>query len=329
MSRYFLGVDVGGTKSHAVIADENGNAIGFGAGSAGNPETWGYDGLANVLQTITGDALRSAGIDKRQLTSAGFGIAGYDWPGDDALTAQAIRTLNLNLPFAFVNDSVIALLAGATEGWGVTVIAGTGCNCRGRDQQGREGRVAGEGQVGEDGGSGGLVRKAIDAVTRAWTMRGPETALTQALIAHVGATDVVDLLEGICRHRYRLGSNDVPIVFEVAALGDAVAIEAVKWAGRELGSYAVGVIHQLNFEKMSFEVVLAGSFYKGSPLVAESLKAEIDTVAPKSKVVRLTAPPVVGGVVLAKQEVKQYDVTTRQRLIETISAFVPQTAQLP
>lgn len=323
MSRYFLGVDVGGTKSHAVIADESGRAIGFGAGGAGNPETWGYDGLAEVLRTITDKALTSAGISKEQLASAGFGIAGYDWPGDDAPTTQAIQRLNLSAPFVFVNDSVIALLAGASEGWGVAVIAGTGCNCRGRDQQGREGRVAGEGQVGEEGGSGGLVRLAVDAVTRAWTRRGPDTALTEALIAHVGAEDVVDLLEGICRHRYDLNAKDGPMVFQVAAQGDAVAQEAVKRAGRELGSYAVGVIRQLNFEALDFEVVLAGSFYKGSPLVTEALKQEIDTVAPGAKLVRLTAPPVVGGVVLAMQQAGLHDtIAARKHLIETLTEFV-------
>ena len=30
MTRYFLGVDVGATKSHALIADETGRAVGFG-----------------------------------------------------------------------------------------------------------------------------------------------------------------------------------------------------------------------------------------------------------------------------------------------------------
>ena len=33
--KYFLGVDIGGTKSHALIADENGQAVGFGQAGAG------------------------------------------------------------------------------------------------------------------------------------------------------------------------------------------------------------------------------------------------------------------------------------------------------
>jgi N-acetylglucosamine kinase-like BadF-type ATPase len=34
--RYFLGVDAGGTKTHALITDETGQAVGFGAGGPGN-----------------------------------------------------------------------------------------------------------------------------------------------------------------------------------------------------------------------------------------------------------------------------------------------------
>ena len=54
--RYFLGVDIGGTKSHALIADENGQVVGFGRAGAGNWEAVGYDGLQQVLASITSQA---------------------------------------------------------------------------------------------------------------------------------------------------------------------------------------------------------------------------------------------------------------------------------
>src|SRR5688572_18569709 len=53
MPRYFLGVDTGGTKSHALIADETGRAVGFAQGGTGNHESVGYDGLRKVLSSIT------------------------------------------------------------------------------------------------------------------------------------------------------------------------------------------------------------------------------------------------------------------------------------
>ena len=75
-----LGVDLGGSKSHALIADETGQALGFGEAGAGNHEVVGEAGRIEALRTITTQALAEAGITKDQIAGSGFGIAGYDWP---------------------------------------------------------------------------------------------------------------------------------------------------------------------------------------------------------------------------------------------------------
>jgi N-acetylglucosamine kinase-like BadF-type ATPase len=318
MPRYFLGVDTGGTKSHALIADESGRAVGFAQGGTGNHESVGYDGLRKVLSSITERALASAGLRRDEIAGAGFGIAGCDWPSDEAPTREVIDSLGLSAPYEFVNDATVALLAGAPSGWGVSVIAGTGCNCRGRDLHGREGRVTGEGhRMGEHGGGGEMVAHGVQAVAMSWTRLGPETRLTELFMDYVGAADIVDLLEGICRQRYRLPAAAAPLVFQAAEDGDAVAIETVRWAGQELGCLAVGVIRQLSFEPLEFDVVLAGSLYKGGALLTDALRETVLAVAPGARFLRLTAPPVIGGVVLAMQQVGLSTVPLRDPLIET------------
>ncbi len=323
MTRAFLGIDVGGTKSHALIADENGHVLGFGEGGPGNHEMIGYDGLSQVLHSITTQALSAAGLQAGQIDGAGMGIAGCDWPCDHAPITEIIQTLGLGGPFEFSNDATVGLLAGATDGWGVGVVAGTGCNCRGRDLQGREGRVTGEGYgMSESGGSGDLARDAIRAVSRAWTRRGPETKLAQVFIERFGASDVENLLEGLCRDRYRVTAADAPLVFRAAEAGDLVAQQLIRDAGRELASLAIGVIRQLHFEPLEFEVVMAGSFFKGHPIVSDLLAQTIQVVAPGASFVRLTAPPVIGGVVLGMQQVGLRRRENRVRLIEDCAALL-------
>ena len=78
--KYYLGVDVGGTKTHALIADETGQAVGFGTGGPGNWEGVGYDGLTRVLLDAFARAAQQAGIGIDQIAGAGLGIGGYDWP---------------------------------------------------------------------------------------------------------------------------------------------------------------------------------------------------------------------------------------------------------
>jgi N-acetylglucosamine kinase-like BadF-type ATPase len=323
MTRYYLGIDIGGTKSHALIADEAGQALGFGEGGPGNYEVVGWDGLRKALGTVTDRALAAADITYQQVSGAGFGVAGYDWPAEGQPTRQAIESLGLTAPYELVNDAIVGLLAGATEGWGVVVVAGTSNNCRGRDRQGREGRVTGCGPwFGEYGGAAELVAKAVQAVASAWTRRGPATRLTEAFCRLVGTSEAMDLLEGLYLGRYELSAAAAPLVFQMAADGDEVALETVRWAGRELGSLAIGVIRQLGFEHQDFEVVLAGSLYDGGPMLVEAMQAKIHAVAPGAQLVPLKAPPVVGGVLLGMEQAGLRPASLREPLIESTNRLL-------
>src|SRR5215510_4461889 len=112
MTSYFLGVDIGGTKSHALIADETGRALGIGEGGPGNHETVGWNGLKECLKTIVEAAIAEAGIERERITGAGFGVAGYDWLSERPRTAACIDPLNIRAPYEIVNDAIVGLLAG-------------------------------------------------------------------------------------------------------------------------------------------------------------------------------------------------------------------------
>jgi N-acetylglucosamine kinase-like BadF-type ATPase len=100
MTRHFLGVDIGATKSHALIADERGYAVSFGEHGAGNYEVVGWDGLRRALHAVVEQALAFADIGVEQLAGAGFGIAGYDWPGGLEPHLQAIASLGLSASYS-------------------------------------------------------------------------------------------------------------------------------------------------------------------------------------------------------------------------------------
>ncbi len=323
MTSYFLGIDIGGTKSHALIADETGRAVGFGRAGPGNYQTVGYPGMEAALRTATEQALASAGLRRDQIAGAGFGIGGYDWPSQQVLMRDTIQSaLDLHAPLTLVNDAVLGLLAGTEAGWGVALVAGTGNNCRGRDRAGREGRVTGEGwQFGEYGGAGELVMRAVQVVSTAWSRRGPPTRLTEAFVAALGARDVDDLLEGLALDYYQLRGEAAPLVFQVAAAGDPVAVEVIAWAGRALGDLAVGVIRQLDLAHQPCDVVLIGSMFNGGPLLLDPLRATIQATAPQARLRRLAAPPVIGAVLLSMEHAGLPLAAPRATLIHTTGAL--------
>ena len=139
---FFLGVDAGGTKTHALISNANGQALGLGMAGAGNWEMVGLDGLLSTLQKAIRYALLDAGLKIGQINAAGLGLAGYDWPSQRGMLLKAIQPLGLICPLEIVNDATLGILAGTNQGWGISVVSGTGCNCRGLSNDGKkEGRM--------------------------------------------------------------------------------------------------------------------------------------------------------------------------------------------
>ena len=325
MTRYFLGVDVGGTKTHALIADETGQALGFATGGPGNWEGVGYAGLTRVLLEVTSCALEQARIKVEQVFGAGMGIGGYDWPSERQDHLDAIRPIGLTCPLEIVNDATLGILAGTSEGWGVSVVAGTGCNARGwsKDHK-RQGRAVGGGGYwsGEYAGGFDIVARAMQAVAFEWLKRGPTTALTRLFLEHTGAKNLDDLIEGVYLQRYPFESALVVKVFETARLGDPQAQEVMRWAGRELGGMAVGVINQLEIQKEQFELVLIGSLHGGSPIMDETLRNTVLEIAPLAKFFRLTVPPVVGGVLLGMEQAGLNGYAMRNKLLFTTNQIL-------
>jgi N-acetylglucosamine kinase-like BadF-type ATPase len=302
--RYFLGADLGGTKTHMVIADETGHAVGFGESGAGNHESVGFDGMYNTLADGLDSALKSAGLAKSDISGAGFGIAGYDWPSEKPKMIEVINRLGLNTPYEMMNDAIPGLVAGADEGWGVVIISGTGCNARGWDKgHQHEGRVTGYGVLmGEAAGSSELVTRAMQMVGFEWTRRGPKTALSQMFMEAMGVKTLGELLEIYTQGPYHIGAEFAPRVFQVAQQGDPVAVELIHWAGKELGEMANAIIRQLEFENLKFDVVLAGGMFEGGPMLIDSMRETIQRLAPHTRLVRLTIPPVVGAVLVGMEK---------------------------
>ena len=327
----FVGVDAGGTKTHALVADESGEVLGVGRAGPGNWEGVGLDGALAALRRAVGEALSAARTSPQEVTAAGYGLAGLDWPSDEARLRPVVEELGLSGPAVLINDTFVALRAGAREPWGVVIVAGTGTTVAGRNRRGEMARTLGLGYPFDDWGSApDLAQAALHAVARAYTGRGPATALSDRLVRLVGAADVADLLEGVSRWRYNLFplvADVVQALMEEADGGDGAAQEILLRAGRELGGGAVVVIRRLGMEGEEFDLVLAGGLFRSAtPLLLETLRGTVQAVAPGARLVRLEVPPAIGGVLLAMDAVG-WAVTpeVRRRLEEEARRHLAQT----
>ncbi|NWG14891.1 MAG: ATPase, partial [Acidobacteria bacterium] len=198
--RYYLGLDAGASKTHALIADADGHIVGVGLSGPGNWEGVGLDGARAAYAQALEAALADAGIGRAPIAAAGYGLAGYDFPSDDGRLRPVIESLGVPGPYFLDNDTLIALRAGTSQPYGVVCIAGSGSTKAGRNRHGQVFRSWGVGdEMGDWGGGGDICRAAVGSVARAFKGIDPPTALTGPLLAHFGVPDVTTLVERIAR----------------------------------------------------------------------------------------------------------------------------------
>ena len=296
--RYVLGVDGGGTKTHALLVDESGRAAGFGAAGGSNYQTCG---LAEAGREI-GAAARAALGPVDQADLAYLCLAGADLAEDYAILEPAMLALGLARRVVVKNDTMAALGAGLTRSWGIAVVCGTGLNAVGLGPDGREVAFPSLGPISGDwGGGGDLSAEVIRAVMRAWDGRGQPTALRDRVLSRLGAHSEEDLLARLRHKRIEeptiLGL--VPLLFEAADEGDAVARQLVTRMGVEIAASANALIRRLGVAAEEVEVVLSGSIFKGKgPLLIETVTAAIRAQAPTARISRVRYEPVVGAALL-------------------------------
>ena len=321
--KYFVGFDVGSSKTDALIVDATGQCVGFGKAGGGNYQAVGWEGLRAALRDSLAAALAMAGLDKAQIAGAGFGIAGYDFPSDREPHLEAIASLGLSCPVEVVNDGVNGLLAGATRGVGVNVTAGSSNNCRGRNRNGKEGRIVGNSsEFGEHGGAIEIVQRGLHMVNYAWIQRRPPTALTAIYLEAFGAKDELALMEGLSNKKYELFPDLATRVIDAARDGDATAQEVIHWAGEELGWLAVAVARQIGMADEEMEIILSGSLFEAGTAITEPMERVVLKHCPRARLIRLDGPPVIGAVMVGMEQANFDGYAVRDVMVRTARGVV-------
>jgi glucosamine kinase len=291
--RLVAGVDGGGTKTRAVVADGRGHEI-LGEGLAGpsNPLRVGVNEAAASVREAVERACADAGVRSAELAAAEVGLAGVRREDLRAAMRAALKGV-AGGPLEVVTDAEIALY-GVTEGrQGVVIIAGTGSNCRGQSARGRQAWAGGWGPVAGDEGSGSwIARRALQAVAKATDGRGPRTSLVEAACDYFNVAAPEDLATAvyapsITNHRIAGFGRSV---IEAARRRDSVSREIVDAAGRELAQAAAAVIRKLRMQRERFAVGYVGGVFAAGELILEPLRGELAAAAPRAYL----APPTLG-----------------------------------
>lgn len=298
----YLGIDGGGTKTHAVIISGEKKVVGEAFSGASNPLRVGVDrALSNIFSAVD-RACDQAGRSSSDIVSIECGLAGVR--REDLrqlirrLIIQKFRIKNVEV----LTDAEIALYGTTLGKQGLVVIAGTGSVCIGQNDKGEKFSAGGWGPIaGDEGGGAGIARRALQAIAKASDGRGKPTALSDVAIEYFRAGRLEDLSVAI----YAPQIDNAKIagfarcVIETAKAGDEVAIDILREAGEELGLAATAVIRKLKMERRKFPIGIVGGIFNAGDLIIKPFLAFVHRTAPKAYIVRPQFAPAVAAAIMA------------------------------
>lgn len=298
MSKVILGIDGGGTKTHACVVDLDGNVLGTAANGGANWERSGINAVQNSLNAIINEALDSASVTRADIVDSTFALAGIDWEEDLNLFTPVIKALGLENRCELINDSFAALFAGAPNGIGCVSIAGTGGKSAGRDGV-RTVQTMGM-DLGEGGGAGQLIGLTLESIARSFHGISPRTQLFTTVPRALGFDDPKSFFTAIARDRVHPDESLAPVIFDLANAGDVAAIEVVTHVAKQHARDIHGVVPQLNFPAGAIPVVRAGGLHTANCAVFnQAFESELRALVPHAAMSILDIAPVYGSVVHA------------------------------
>ena len=264
-----IGVDGGGSKTRALVADETGQKIVEvdGPGSAVRPGQ--HERSAEIIVELARDALASADMSHVLPKVLCVGVAGVGVEAERQALWQALNAREVAEEVIVHTDAMVALDDAFGEGPGILLISGTGSIAWGRSPAGTLGRCGGWGPVIGDEGSGQWIgRRALSIVAAASDGREPETALTGAILTAAQVNEVPQLIAWAAQATPMQLATLAPAVMSVADGGDLRANSLLTLAAEELVLHVRTLARGLfGDERAAIPVALAGGLLsRGSPL---------------------------------------------------------------
>lgn len=183
--RFAVAIDAGGTTTRAVVVDDTGNCWAEENAGTGNPRAVGVDrAAANITAACLGAARQADGWPEVFVVSAaGILSVGGEFPELHAAFSEA----GLEGPLRLEPDLVGNYFSATAEPDGSVLIVGTGTNAaRIRGGEVRDLRDGLGWLLGDGGGGFWIGHQVARAAARHLDGRGPETALTEAVLAVTG-----------------------------------------------------------------------------------------------------------------------------------------------
>ena len=296
---YIIGVDGGGTKTLALLADLDGSVIARGVSGPSNYNVVGFETACAAVESAI---LVARKAHPGEISALCLGLAGAG-RGEDIDQFHAWATNRFpNAAMKVVNDAEILLAAGSPTGPALAMVCGTGSIVYGRTVSGELIRAGGWGYLFGDEGSGYAIGvAALRAVMQAYDGRGPSTWLTELVLNRRGLSSPPELVRSIYgteSPRFAVASLS-DLVEQAAGREDEVAITILEETAGELAR-TIAVVYPKLGTSVPPLIITGGTILRG-PYLKAAFHRACETMGLTFAVVRHVLEPAEGAVQLAKK----------------------------
>ena len=299
MARVVLGMDIGGTKSHAVLADESGRILGEGYGGAGNinfiPLEMAEESFTEAITT----ARKKSGIEKLETEFAVIGIEPQPGPLFPCLNRLARPKKIIRK-----QEGECSMVGGLAEKVGISLIAGTGSVGWGRNAAGEDHETSCWGPIGDEGSAYWLAEHGLNAAFCAEDTRGPYTKMHEKVCERLGGVsnirENITLLYTSQDFRKEV-SQYSKIVMDLATADppDEVMRDIVH-EGAELLAHILAVCAEaLDLHTGPYKVAATGSLVTKVPYYFDQVQTRLQKRHAQAKLVLPRFSPGTGAALLA------------------------------
>ncbi|GAA0590055.1 N-acetylglucosamine kinase [Virgibacillus siamensis] len=301
MNSYVIGIDGGGTKTEAVLADDCGNIITTVKVGPTNPNAISEIKLLQTFEELFNQLKDRTSVCFKKVTTIFAGISGAASKESSQQIYQIIsRCVPSWISIHIEPDSINALYSGTYGKPGIVQICGTGSITYGMNDNMVHGRVGGWGHLFGDEGSGyDIGKQGISAALEYFDGRGLETVLLHKFYNEYQAENGREIIERIYKssNSKQIISAASKIVFNAFKEDDIVSKQIILGVSNQIVNNIQTLRKQL-FDGCygNIEVILCGGVFNDQtvllPIVRRKLFASdinLSVIAPK-------LPPVGGAV---------------------------------
>ena len=312
---YILGVDGGGSKTTVQIADVGGRVISQGFYGSSSYKSVGINRAIENLNIAVFDAIKNLKTSENvYFISSCFGFAGNDAEEDSKTYKEIVFNKKLggyldSKRTVICNDTRIGLESGSENKNKIIIIAGTGSNCFGINEDGEQIGASGWDFILADEGSGYEVGlKALKAVMRAYDERGEKTLLSKTILEELKLKEILDLTKWAYDgpfSKVKIGAL-AKTVCKTTEMGDKVSINILAEEAEEAVVSVTTVANKLGFKDKDFDLIFVGGLFKCEKYFKNILIHRLREKFPHINFKPLIGNPVEGAIKLAVERLKDF-----------------------